>query len=77
MSVASCERSFSKLKLIKNCLRSTIGLERLSNLALLSIEREEFELIDVDSVIDKFLNARPGHMLRLYELEEIKQTLLI
>ena len=40
ISVASCERSFSKLKLIKNYLRSTMSDARLTNLAILSIERE-------------------------------------
>nr|CAI5858452.1 unnamed protein product [Callosobruchus analis] len=35
VSVASCERSFSKLKLIKTYLRSTMGQERLSGLAIL------------------------------------------
>ena len=49
-----------------------MGQGHLSNLALLSIEKEEFELIDVDSVIDKFLNAKPGRMSRLYELEKRK-----
>ena len=49
-----------------------MGQGRLSNLALLSIEKEEFELIDVDSVINKFLNAKPGHMSQLYEFEKGK-----
>ena len=49
-----------------------MGQGRLNNLVLLSIEEEEFELIDVDSVIDKFINAKPGHMSRLYELEKRK-----
>ena len=46
VSVASCERSFSKLKLIKTYLRSPMGQERLSSLALLSIERGLTEAID-------------------------------
>lgn len=54
VSVASCERSFSKLKLIKTYLRSSMGQERLSSLALLSIERDIMDTIDFDSVIDKF-----------------------
>ncbi|KAM4072324.1 hypothetical protein ACB094_11G129900 [Castanea mollissima] len=37
---ASAERSFSKLKLIKSYLRSTMSQERLSGLAILSIEKE-------------------------------------
>ena len=37
-AIASAERSFSKLKLIKNYLRSSMGQDRLINLARLSIE---------------------------------------
>ncbi|KAM3704566.1 hypothetical protein ACJW31_03G015100 [Castanea mollissima] len=40
VTVASAERSFSKLKLIKSYLRSTMSQERLSGLAILSIEKE-------------------------------------
>ena len=40
ITVASGERSFSKLKLIKTYLRSTIAQERLNSLSLLSIECE-------------------------------------
>jgi len=38
VTVASGERSFSKLKLIKSYLRSSIGQERFNHLAILSIE---------------------------------------
>eukprot|EP00079_Xenopus_tropicalis_P035792 XP_017949563.1 PREDICTED: zinc finger MYM-type protein 1-like [Xenopus tropicalis] len=54
VTVASCERSFSKLKLIKNYLRSSMGQERLSNLSILSIEHEMARKIDFDDVIDHF-----------------------
>ena len=39
-SIASCERSFSKLKLIKTCMRSSMIQEHQTSLALTSIERE-------------------------------------
>ena len=39
VTVASAKRSFSKLKLIKSYLRSTMSQERLSGLAILSIEK--------------------------------------
>lgn len=45
VSVASVKRSFSKLKLIKNYLRFITGQERLSNLAIISIESEECEIV--------------------------------
>ena len=36
---ASCERSFSKLNIIKNCMRSTMGQERVTDLGIIAIER--------------------------------------
>ena len=42
---ATAERSFSKLKLIKTYLRSTIKQVRLSALAVISIEHEQSRLI--------------------------------
>ncbi|CAI6354915.1 unnamed protein product [Macrosiphum euphorbiae] len=49
---ASAERSFSKVKLIKTRLRSTMGQGRLESLLLLSCERDI--PIDINIVIDKF-----------------------
>jgi len=51
---ASAERSFSKLKLIKTYLRSTMSQERLSGLAILAIEKEESENISYDKIIEDF-----------------------
>ena len=58
VSVASCERSFSKLKLIKTHLRSTMTQERLTDLAILSIEKTTFELISFDDIIDQFAERK-------------------
>ena len=48
----ACERSISKLRLIKTYLRSTMRQERLSNLALINIHRE-IELIP-EVILDIF-----------------------
>jgi len=58
VSVASDERSFSKLKLIKTYLRSCMTQERLSDLALLSIEKERFKEIDRNAIVRDFANAK-------------------
>lgn len=53
--VASEERSFSKFKLIKSYLCSTMSQERLNGLAILSIENEMAEEIDCESLISTFV----------------------
>ena len=58
VAAASAERSFSKLKLIKNYLRSTISQERLGGLAVMSIEYEAAQSIDYSEIIDKFAQAK-------------------
>ena len=60
VTVATAERSFSKLKLIKTYLRSTMSQERLNDLAILSIENSEAKSIDKKRLIDSFarINAR-------------------
>jgi len=53
-TVAYAERSFSKLKLIKSYLRSTMSQERLSGLATLSIEKDMVEKLDYTNLISTF-----------------------
>jgi len=57
-TTATCERSFSKLKLIKTYLRSTVNQTKLTNLALLSIEKEKSNSIDFDLVINNFAEVK-------------------
>ncbi|PRQ40050.1 putative HAT dimerization domain-containing protein [Rosa chinensis] len=58
--VASAERSFSKLKLIKSYLQSTMSQERLNGLAMLSIEKDLVEKLEYSSLVETFAtkNAR-------------------
>jgi hypothetical protein len=58
VSTASCDRSFSKLKIILSYLRASIRQDRLSNLALLSVERETLNTINFDNVIDQFASVK-------------------
>lgn len=58
VTTANVERTFSKLKMIKNYLRSTTGQDRLSGLALISIENEEAEKLDLREVINEFANKK-------------------
>ena len=60
LMVANCsgERSFSKLKLIKNRLRSTMGNERLNFLSILSIEHDILRTTDFSEVISNFASRK-------------------
>ncbi|XP_050915116.1 uncharacterized protein LOC127130086 [Lathyrus oleraceus] len=54
VTVASAERSFSKLKLLKTYLRSTMSQERLNGLALIAIENDILETIKYEDLVDDF-----------------------
>jgi hypothetical protein len=58
VTVASVERSFSKLKLIKSYLRSTMSQERLNGLAILSIEKKVLENIEYKNLIKNFASQK-------------------
>ena len=65
VTVAEAERSFSKLSLIKNYLRSTMSQDRLSDLGTLAIENQVARTVEFDKVIDYFAHqkARKAHLL--------------
>jgi hypothetical protein len=58
VTVAASERSFSKLKLIKNYLRSSVGQMRLRGLAIISIERDRAIKFDTSVVIRNFAESK-------------------
>lgn len=53
---ATCERSFSAMKRIKNYLRSTMNTERLSSLAMLHIHKDMD--VSIDGVINTFASRK-------------------
>ncbi|KAK0141852.1 Zinc finger MYM-type protein 1 [Merluccius polli] len=59
VSSCSCERSFSALRRLHTWLRSTMGQERLNDLAIMMIERENVAAISRDCVIDRFAKLKP------------------
>ena len=59
VSLASSERSFSAMCRIKNCLRATMGDERLSK-SLLHIHRTRN--LSVEDVINKFAVRKNRHL---------------
>ncbi|KAM3279953.1 hypothetical protein ACQJBY_046997 [Aegilops geniculata] len=60
VTVASAERSFSKLKLLENYLRSTMLQDRLNGLAMCCIKKDILDNVDLDCALNDFAsrNAR-------------------
>ena len=54
VTVAACDRSFSKLKWIKNFLQSTMSQEHLSDLAVLPTENHRAKQLDTSGIVDAF-----------------------
>jgi len=54
VTVASAESFFSRLKLINNTLRSTMTDDRLSALAIISVENKIARSLDYDALIKQF-----------------------
>ena len=57
-SVCKSERTFSRLKLLKSYLRSTMTQERLDNLMVLFCERDIADKLSIDKVVDKWTKIR-------------------
>ena len=58
-SNASSERIFSKLRLVKNYLRSTMNQDRLESLMALSVHKKELDNADLIRVSNYFVERKP------------------
>ena len=63
VTVASAERSFSKLKLLKSYMRTTMTQQRLNDLATISLESEVLKKIDYEEIIEDFISKNPKRMM--------------
>ena len=63
ISSTTCERTFSKMKLIKTTTRNTISDDRLSDLCVLAVERDF--AIDFEKLIDDFADLRKNSRILL------------
>ena len=61
---ASSERSFSALRRIKTYLRQTMSDQRTSDLAVLTINREELHKIKTEAIIDRFMEKNRRIVLK-------------
>jgi hypothetical protein len=55
VTVASAERSCSKLKLLKSYLRTTMTQERLNGLVAIALEDDILEMINYEDMIEDFI----------------------
>ena len=62
VTVASPERYFSKLKLLKSYLRSTMTQESLNGLVTIAIENDVLE-INYEDIIEDFISKNTRRML--------------
>jgi len=63
VTVASAERSFSKLKLLKTYMRSTMKQERLNGLATIALENDVLEKIKYEDIIEDFISKNTRRIM--------------
>jgi hypothetical protein len=68
VTVASAESSFSKLKLLKTNMRSTMTQERLNGLATIALENDVLEKIKYEDIIEGFISKNATRMMLLEDL---------
>ena len=54
------------MKIVKTFLRNSMTSERLSNIAILSIESKRAESIDLDNFVDEFDSRHDNRRIKLH-----------
>jgi len=62
ISSATCERSFSCMRRIKNWLRTSMEQDRFSNLAILNIESDMSNNINNNDILEKYNKIKNRRM---------------
>ena len=63
VTVASNERSFSKMKLLKNHLRSTLTADKFENLMLCAIEKDILDGADLSVLADEWATRKKRRII--------------
>lgn len=63
VGTATCERSFSAMRRVRNWMRTTMAQQRLSSLSLLYIESDITKKIKPEDIVDRFDAKAPRRML--------------
>ena len=77
VGTATCERSFSAMRRIRNYLRVTMGKERFSNFDFLNIKNDVTTKVDSENILNQFASvASRSLMCFLFSIEIIITFLL-
>ena len=63
ITTATSERSFNKMKLIKNYLRTTLSNEKLEYLLLCAVQRDLLDKVNLSKVADEWVTSIFIHKL--------------
>ena len=55
---ATGERTFFKLKILKNCHRASMMQERLNSLAIMATEYDVLENLDFQNILEDFISTK-------------------
>lgn len=71
-NACSAERSFSALRRLKSYLQSSMSQMKLNNIAILHIYQEEAESLDIEALMDEFINVNSRRRCK-FALSEKKE----